>query len=81
MKKVADKSFKNDQFLWKGFNCLKAVEPLQGDNSLFTTKFPEVPYYFNFIIVPKINLQWSCLPAFLPSLESNLNWKHFKHQN
>ena len=81
MKKVADKSFKNEQFLWKGFNCLKAVEPLQGDNSLFTTKFPEVPYYFNFIIVPKINLQWSCLPAFLPSLESNLNWKHFKHQS
>ena len=81
MKKVADKSFKNEQFLWKGFNCLKAVGPLQGDNSLFTTKFPEVPYYFNFIIVPKINLQWSCLPAFLPSLESNLNWKHFKHQS
>ena len=81
MKKVADKSFKNEQFLWKGFNCLKAVEPLQGDNSLFTTKFPEVPYYFNFIIVPKINLQWSCLLAFLPSLESNLNWKHFKHQS
>ena len=70
MKKVADTSVKNDQFLWKGFNCLKAAEPLQGDNSLFTTKFPEVPYYFNFIIVPKINLQWSCYQLFYPPLKA-----------
>ena len=30
-------------FLWVGFNCLKATEPLQGDSLLFTTKFPEIP--------------------------------------
>ena len=23
-------------FLWTGFNCLKATEPLRGDSSLFT---------------------------------------------
>ena len=27
-------------FLWMGFNCLKATEPLQGDSLLFTNKFP-----------------------------------------
>ena len=27
-----------DSFLWMGFNCLKATEPL-----LFTTKSPEIP--------------------------------------
>ena len=30
-------------FLWLGFNCLKAAEPLGGDSLLFTTKFPEIP--------------------------------------
>ena len=30
-------------FLWMGFNCLKATEPLQGGSLLFTTKFPEIP--------------------------------------
>ena len=30
-------------FLWMGFNCLKATEPLQVDSLLFTTKFPEIP--------------------------------------
>ena len=30
-------------FLWMGFNCLKATEPLQGDSLIFTTKSPEVP--------------------------------------
>ena len=29
-------------FLWAGFHCLKATEPLQGDNLLFTTKCPEI---------------------------------------
>ena len=29
-------------FLWMGFNCLKATEPLRRDSLLFTTKFPEV---------------------------------------
>ena len=32
-----------DHFLWMGFNCLKATEPLRGGNLLFTTKFPEIP--------------------------------------
>ena len=30
-------------FLWMGFNCLKATEPLRGASLLFTTKFPESP--------------------------------------
>ena len=30
-------------FLWMGFNCLKATEPLRGDSLLFTTKSPGVP--------------------------------------
>ena len=29
-------------FLWMGFNCLKPIEPIQGDSLLFATKFPEV---------------------------------------
>ena len=30
-------------FLWMGLKCLKATEPLQGDNLLFTTKSPGIP--------------------------------------
>ena len=30
-------------FLWIGFCCLKATEPLRGGSLLFTTKFPEIP--------------------------------------
>ena len=30
-------------FLWMGFNCLKATEPLRGDSLLFTTWHPELP--------------------------------------
>ena len=30
-------------FLWMGFNCLKAAEPLLGESLLFTTKSPKVP--------------------------------------
>ena len=30
-------------FIWMGFNCLKATEPLRGGSLLFTTKFPEIP--------------------------------------
>ena len=30
-------------FLWMGFNCLKATEPLRGESLLFTTKLPEIP--------------------------------------
>ena len=29
-------------FLWMGFNCLKATEPLQGGKLLFTTKLAEI---------------------------------------
>ena len=29
-------------FIWMGFNCLKATEPLQGDSLLFTTRSPRV---------------------------------------
>ena len=32
-----------DPFLWMGFNCLKATEPLLGDSLLFTTKSPRCP--------------------------------------
>ena len=28
------------QFLWMGFNCLKATEPLRGYSFLFTIQFP-----------------------------------------
>ena len=28
-------------FLWMGFNCLKAIEPLQGGSLFFTTNFPK----------------------------------------
>ena len=28
-------------FLWIGFNCLKAAEPIVGDSLLFTTRFQE----------------------------------------
>ena len=30
-------------FLWLGFTCLKAIQPLQGDSLLFTIQFPEIP--------------------------------------
>ena len=30
-------------FLWLGFNCLKAIQPLRGGSLLFTTQFPEIP--------------------------------------
>ena len=30
-------------FLWMGFNCLRAKEPITGGKLLFTTKFPEIP--------------------------------------
>ena len=30
-------------FLWIGFNCLKATEPLQEDSVLFSLNFPGVP--------------------------------------
>ena len=33
----------NDPFLWMGFNCLKATEPLLWCSLLFTTKFTESP--------------------------------------
>ena len=29
-------------FLWMGFKCLKAREPLRGDTLLFTTKLPSI---------------------------------------
>ena len=29
-------------FLWMGFNCLKASEPLRGGSLLFTTKSPSI---------------------------------------
>ena len=29
-------------FLWMGFNCLKATEPLRGGTLLFTFKLPSV---------------------------------------
>ena len=29
--------------LWMGFNCFKAMEPLQGSSLLFDTKFQEIP--------------------------------------
>ena len=31
-----------DPFLWMEFNCLKATEPLRGDDLLFTTKSPGI---------------------------------------
>ena len=30
-------------FLWMGFNCLKAIEPLRGDGLLFLTTSQETP--------------------------------------
>ena len=30
-------------FLWTGFNCFKAAEPIQRDSFLFTTRFSGVP--------------------------------------
>ena len=32
----------SDPFLWMGFNCLKAADPLLGNSLLFTTKSSEV---------------------------------------
>ena len=32
-----------DPFLWMGFNCLKAMQLLQGDSILFTTRSQEGP--------------------------------------
>ena len=29
-------------FLWIGFNCLKATEPLRGDRLLFNVQFPGI---------------------------------------
>ena len=29
-------------FLWMGFSCLKATEPVRGCSLLFTTKFPDI---------------------------------------
>ena len=34
---------KNLKLLWMGFNCLKAIKPLQGDILFFTTESPRVP--------------------------------------
>ena len=34
--------FASVAFLWMGFNCLKATEPLREDSLLFTTQFSEV---------------------------------------
>ena len=41
--KVLNKRKLYRPFLWMGFNCLKATQPLQGGSLLFTTKFPEIP--------------------------------------
>ena len=30
-------------FLWMGFNCIKATEPLRGDRLIFTTQFAGFP--------------------------------------
>ena len=30
-------------FLWMGFNCLEATDPLQGGSLPFSTQSPEVP--------------------------------------
>ena len=30
-------------FLWMGYSCLKATEPLQGGSLFFTIKFLEIP--------------------------------------
>ena len=37
-------------FLWVGFNCLKATEPIRGDSLVFTIKFTKIPgtYLINF---------------------------------
>ena len=32
-----------DPFLWMGFNCVNATEPLRGDSLRFTTKSPGEP--------------------------------------
>ena len=32
-----------DPFLWIGFNCLQATEPLQGDSLLFTIQLQGIP--------------------------------------
>ena len=34
---------KYSPFLWMGFNCHKATEPLWGSSLLFTMNFPESP--------------------------------------
>ena len=39
-------------FLWMGFNCLKATEPVRGDSLLFTTQPPGLPGIY------LINLVW-----------------------
>ena len=31
-----------DPFLWMGFNCLKATEPLRGGTLVFTTKLTSI---------------------------------------
>ena len=33
----------DSSFLWMGFNCLKATEPLQRSSLLFNTGFPGLP--------------------------------------
>ena len=40
---LISKNFMARPFLWMGFNCLKATQPLQEDTLLFTTQSPGVP--------------------------------------
>ena len=41
-KKPSFKKKRCDPFLWMGFNCLNAIEPLRGHSLLFTNKCPGV---------------------------------------
>ena len=50
-----------DPFLWMGFNCLKATEPLRGDSLLFITKFPKC-YGTNFLDLERMT-GWADLCA------------------
>ena len=70
-------------FLWMGFNCLKAAEPLRGECLLFTLQFPGVPG------IQLINLgrmkgwvdlgasQWFWVPNWTSSAVRNLQRQRF----
>ena len=62
-------------FLWMGFNCLKATEPLRGGTLLFTTKLPSI-LCFPKKLLPVIFQFWYVLHNLVPFVQFKKREKH-----